>query len=88
MGYPQEQQGQVLRTFLLASVCPDFINSKTPLTVRYIILCTSLRKKKKCHQLNYDTVLSYRLLQTHLHFMDVKMRREKKCDLESMKYGN
>lgn len=45
MGYPQEQQAQVLRTFLLASVCLDFINSKTPLTVRYIILCTSLRNK-------------------------------------------
>lgn len=46
------------------------------------------KKEKKCHQLNYDIVLSYHLLQTHLHFMDVKMCRGKKCDLESMKYGN
>lgn len=49
-------------TLPLASIRSDVINSKIPPAIRYIILCTFLRKKKRC-QLNHDTVLSYHLLQ-------------------------
>lgn len=88
-GKPSGQSGarSSMGTLPLALVCFDFINSKTPLTVRYIILCTSLRKKKH-HQLNCDTVLSYHLLQDPSPFQGCYNVEGRKCDLESMKYDN